>query len=194
MFDEKLKAELKDEILHHLIDFGKGIDVNNIHTEFFEDRYHVDKIKLLAKEIADYGSDIVKVVSNGRILAATGITTDFLEKGGFIGLHHKQELEKKKEEKLKGQEQKKLSNEVRLTGWQIKSYPFVLIVSVLTFIYTLVDFIEKFKPKSEPVAKEYFQEELDKIKTELQEENRKLKEELFKAEMLISTYESEKTD
>ena len=92
---EFFKAELKDRFLEYALERRDYFEIQTLYDEFLRPNYDLQFVKRLVREIQQYDSGLLDIMSgNGQemfMLASTSVTQDFLHEGGFMEMYVKEE-------------------------------------------------------------------------------------------------------
>ena len=92
---EFFKAELKDKFMQYASEREDYFETRLLYDEFLRPNYSMEFVEKLIKEIIDYDSNLLDIMSGNGIkifmLSSTAYTTDFLEEGGFTNLFVQEE-------------------------------------------------------------------------------------------------------
>ncbi len=176
---EFFKAELKDRFLEYALDRSDYFEIQTLYDEFLRPNYSLQYVERLVREILEYDSSLLDVMSgNGMdifMLASTSSTEDFLEDGGFMDMYVKEEekwdvfLDQLSSTRKPSNTQNKLFKAPSLK--KEKTLLMVLISAIaMSFLFTVISifketFLEpgyvpadEFKRKMELLQEQYLQE------------------------------------
>lgn len=199
--DKVDRVEFKDEVLKLVRESGT-CNKRDVSSQFSEDakgKYFED----IFKELVD--SNLINVTSRTKDSKRIEITyqgKELLDLGGFTKQYEleveniKEGIQKKRDDiKLQELQKENLQLINRLNKQKLKTHWIPIIISLLGLVTALASF---FRPSND-VSKEQLEtkierieNELEELRTDYKEQNDKLKDDLYKADMLISTYESDK--
>lgn len=202
---EFFKAELKDRFLNYAHARKDYFEVSVLYEEFLSPNYDQLFVERLVREILEYDENLLDVMSgNGAeifMLASTPHTLGFLEDGGFLDMHVKEEekwdsffnqlgtskkLSKSERELLK-QKSPSLKRERTLLTLLVSAI-------VISFLFTLYSILNNtlFEPKY--VSKEEFEKRVERLELEYKAENERLETALRIANETIDSLQSVKAD
>jgi len=158
---EFFKAELKDKFLQYALARDDYFEIHLLYDEFLRPNYSLEFVEKLIREIIDFDSDLLDIMSgNGSkifMLSATGLTEDFLHEGGFKDLFVQEEekwdtfLEQlSNTRKLSHEEKANLGRSEKKVYRRERLLLFGLIVAVaISFLHTLFSVFAPLLSKSE---------------------------------------------
>lgn len=179
-------AQLKDKILRYVVendvsnemDVFEALDKPLKHVRLFQDftteMFRHDHKYFLRHERPQ--SELKDPIFD---LYMTDQTKPFLDKGGFVGIYEDTKKELEEKEKVK-----KAANKQTLYWW------LPIGVSIMSTIVAIFSLIKSSNSVSQSDI-ELIQYNIDSLKSDFKKENDKLKERIYKAELLIAVYESE---
>ncbi|CAM4410404.1 hypothetical protein [Zobellia nedashkovskayae] len=210
--EKKKKAESQDDILKYMLSNSKVktkhsemtrmFGSNDFYKDLFNKEFELEIIDKLILEIIEFGNDIVKNPHKQNIEPNQN-TQKFLNDGGFVSEYYrKTEEDNRKNEYVLGEQRIRELQEENLilnnkfTTQKLKTHWVPIIISMIGVAISIVALgASKFQFSDNFVLDgyikrieqlEYNQKQLEK---DLLQENYKLKEEVYKAEMLISVCE-----
>jgi len=183
--DDKVRASYKDEILNYLIlEKPRAIGVKDIVRIVFKNAITPEQVAELCDDMLYDDADII-IKGPGFSEASYGATDmaeEFIIKYGGYTSHYIGQKNLEHQERVKGYERNNLQDEInRLQKRNLTFFWVPIAISVIALIWSIL------KPSNDT-------DRLDKIEDRielLEKENAQLKEELYKAEMMLKVYESE---
>ncbi|TAI49497.1 hypothetical protein [Flagellimonas allohymeniacidonis] len=195
---EFFKAELKDRFLEYALERRDYFEIQTLYDEFLRPNYNLDFVERIIREIRDYDRQLLDVMSgNGMemfMLASTPSTQDFLDGGGFLDMHVKEE---EKWDKFIGQlpESRKLTRDEK--EYLEKNSPalkkertlLILLISAIgiSFLFTVYGIVKDTFLEPQYVPMDDFERSLEKVRLQYQEENLRLNKELEQAKIIIDS-------
>jgi hypothetical protein len=180
------KAELKDKFLQYALEREDYFEAQLLYDEFLRPNYSLEYVEKLIREIIDYNSALLDIMSgNGSkifMLSATAHTPDFLEEGGFKDLYIEEEekwdtfLEQlSNTRKLTSEEKASLGHTEKETYKRERRLLYGLITAVaISFLFTLFSLLRPIFYKSEKARLEEMETKINV----LENQNHELREEL----------------
>ncbi|UII75071.1 hypothetical protein LV716_12485 [Flagellimonas sp. HMM57] len=195
---EFFKAELKDRFLKYAISRRDYFEVKVLYDEFLHPNYSLDFVEKLIKDIRDHDAALLDVMSgNGVevfILASTPKTKDFLNEGGFMDMHIKEEekwdvfLNQLSGDRKLSKDEKLLLEKNSKTFKREKTLLIVLVSAVvISFLFTLFSVIKGVLIETDYVQKEEFEREMRQLRSKYIEENQSLEKELQRAQATMDS-------
>ncbi|MEO1485910.1 MAG: hypothetical protein AAFU57_09190 [Bacteroidota bacterium] len=200
---EFFKAELKDRFLNYAHARKDYFEVSVLYDEFLSPNYDQKFVERLLREILEYDDSLLDVMSgNGAeifMLASTPHTLGFLEEGGFLDMHVKEEEKwdsffnqlstskklSKSERDLLQQKSPSLKRERTLLTLMVSAI-------IISFLFTLYSILNNtlFKPQYVPKAE--FEKRVERLEREYKAENERLEMALQKANATIDSLHNSK--
>ncbi|MEM0931197.1 MAG: hypothetical protein AAGJ12_01945 [Bacteroidota bacterium] len=197
---EFFKAELKDRFLQYALNRRDYFETQALYDEFLRPNYNLDFVKKLIKEICDYDSSLLDIMSgNGSeifMLASTPKTQYFLQESGFLDMHVKEEEKWDSllhqisgSRKLSKNEKSILKNNSSLR--REKNLLSLLIAAVvISFLFTLYSILNNTFLKPQYVPMDEFERKMERLELQYQSENQRLSNELAKARSTIDSLQN----
>lgn len=199
---EFFKAELKDRFLEYALERRDYFEIQSLYDEYLRPNYSLKFVEKLIKEIIDYDSHLLDIMSGNGVevfmLASTPSTQDFLNEGGFMNMFVKEEekwdtfLEQlSSTRKLSAEEKSNLGKVGKTSFGREKTLLIALIFAVsISFLFTLFSILKGVFFDSDSISQRDFEEKLYQIQVQ-----NKQKEELLRDEIkaLKSQIESKET-
>lgn len=195
---EFFKAELKDRFLEYALKRRDYFEIQVLYDEFLRPNYSLKFVEKLIKEIREYDSDLLDVMSGNGVqifmLASTPNTHLFLNEGGFKDMHLKEEEKwdvffdqlsgsrklSKDEKKLLKKNSSSLKREKTLLITMISAI-------VISFLFTLFSILKSTLLEPEYVPVDEFEQKLEQVRIEYLQKNERLEKELEKANSVIDS-------
>ncbi|UII78697.1 hypothetical protein [Flagellimonas sp. CMM7] len=195
---EFFKAELKDRFLEYALKRRDYFEIQALYDEFLRPGYNLDFVVKLIKEIQDYDSNLLDIMSgNGAeifMLASTPSTHHFINDGGFKDMHIREEekwdvfLDQLSGNRKLSKDEKKL---LKKNSPSLKREKTLLIAMVsaivISFLFTLFSILKSMLFEPEYVPADEFEEKLDQVRLEYLQKNERLEKELEKANSVIDS-------
>lgn len=196
-------AKLKDEIL----DFGIRVLNGHVNPNLFrnengipyknheEEIVYSHAIQRACEEIAAYGNNIVSTFEDSKDSFVCGqMTEKFLDDGGFVTQYNKEAKAMRnmnhgilQDKRLKDLTEKNL-NLKNKTYW----LPIAISIVSLGFAaYSLLKPSNNVPQEQYDTKMESIEKDIQQLRIDFKQENDKLKDRLYKAELLIAVYESD---
>lgn len=199
-------AKLKDQLLKGLLNHGHEIGHPIISQELLDGRLNEEEVKLMIYEISSFQLNLMTMDLNnpGILVSATRHTQAFLDNGGFQKMEEDvlfkiEELERKQMELEEIEEIKKENVRLinRLNKQKLKTHMMPILISGISALIALSALgwsIYKFSNKPpEPVDDSRLRNiemKMKQLENGLKKDLDSLQNELYKAQMLIDSYES----
>ncbi len=198
---EFFKAELKDRFLNYAHARKDYFEVSVLYDEFLSPNYNEAFVERLLREILEYDDNLLDVMSgNGAeifMLASTSHTLGFLEDGGFLDMHVKEEEKwdsffnqlgtskklSKSERDLLQQKSPTLKRERTVLTLMVSAI-------VISFLFTLYSILYNTLLQPEYVPKAEFEKRMERLELEYKAENERLEMALQKANGTIDSLQS----
>ncbi|SHG16263.1 hypothetical protein [Flagellimonas flava] len=202
---EFFKAELKDRFLEYATDRRDYFEIQVLYDEFLRPNYDLGFVEKLIREIRDYDTNLLDVMGgNGAeifMLASTRNTQDFLDDGGFMDMHVKEE---EKWDTFLGQlaNNRKLSKDEKqllkrsTPGPKRERTLLVLLISaiVFSFLFTLFSILKGAFWEPDYVPVDEFERKLEQIQERYNRENQRLGNQLEQARITIDSLKGDAQD
>lgn len=195
---EFFKAELKDRFLEYATERSDYFEVQVLYDEFLRPNYDLGFVEKLVKEIRDYDNDLLDVMGgNGSeifMLASTRGTQDFLDEGGFMDMHVKEEekwdtlLNQMSNHRKLSKDEKKLLKKNSPAHQRERNLLIALISAVvISFLFTLYSILNGALLEPEYVPIDEFERKLEQMQERYDLENRQLSDQLKRAKATIDS-------
>ncbi|MEM7486203.1 MAG: hypothetical protein AAF348_13430 [Bacteroidota bacterium] len=195
---EFFKAELKDRFLKYALSRRDYFEIKVLYDEFLHPNYSLDFVGKLIKDIRDHDADLLDVMSgNGVevfILASTPKTQDFLDEGGFMDMHVKEEekwdvfLNQLSGNRKLSKDEKLLLEKNSQTFKREKTLLIVLVSAVaISFLFTLFSVLKEVLMEPDYVRKDEFVREMQQLRSKYIQENQRLEIELSQARLALDS-------
>ncbi|MBS9462984.1 hypothetical protein KIM67_11225 [Flagellimonas sp. 389] len=195
---EFFKAELKDRFLKYALSRRDYFEIKVLYDEFLHPNYSLDFVEKLIKDIRDHDSDLLDVMSgNGVevfILASTPKTQVFLNEGGFMDMHVKEEekwdvfLNQLSGDRKLSKDEKLLLEKNSQTFKREKTLLIFLVSAVvISFLFTLFSVLKGVLMEPEYVQKDEFIREIQQLRSKYIQENQRLELELSQTRLELDS-------
>lgn len=195
---EFFKAELKDRFLEYALGRSDYFEIQTLYDEFLRPNYSLQFVEKLIKEIQEYDSELLDVMSgNGMdifMLASTPSTEDFLEEGGFMDMYVKEEekwdvfLEQLSSARKLSRDEKQLLKKSSPSLKKEKTLLIILISAIaISFLFTLISILNSSFLEPEYVPADEFERRMEQLYLQYIEENQRLQEELKESRTLLDS-------
>lgn len=167
MIENISEGEAKDLILKYCIDNNKGlISSNELRKELFPND-SIDLVNLLLEKIDNTYDRVADVRMNSRTkyISSNGITSVFLEQGGFTKSERDAAELKEKEAEKERIEFEKTTIDLRLKKWQVKTFWPIFIFAFIGFGFGVYNFINSLSTSKDTTERE---ERIEKMESELE--------------------------
>jgi len=197
--DGKELAEFKDEILRLIVDKEHGADNRWLYHQVKFDGLTSEYLTEILKEIESFrrsGKLITLTFGETLHIQRTPQTKSFLEKEGFVNEWklQRETTQRQNHNALRGQrieelQETNLQLTNRLNRQKLKTHVLPIVISLVALAWSIFkpsDIVSQEEHNKRIERLEYNQKQLEKG---LKQENKKLQEKLYKAEMLIKVLE-----
>ncbi|MEX0312901.1 MAG: hypothetical protein AB3N18_01890 [Allomuricauda sp.] len=195
---EFFKAELKDRFLQYALQRRDYFEIQTLYDEFLHPNYSLSFVKKLVKDIQDYDSSLLDIMSgNGAeifMLASTPSTSKFLERGGFKDMHIKEEEkwdvfldQLATNQNLSKDEKKLLSKHTPKHKKEKLLLLFLISAIAISFLFTLLSIFNSMFLKPEYVPLDDFERKLEQTRSQYQQDNQKLLLELEQTKLTLDS-------
>lgn len=193
---EFFKAELKDRFLEYALERSDYFEIQTLYDEFLRPNYSLQYVERLVREILEYDSGLLDVMSgNGMeifMLASTPATQDFLNDGGFMDMYVKEEekwdvfLDQLSSTRKPSNQGKKLFRPPSLK--KEKTMLMVLISAIaMSFLFTVISIFKETFLEPEYVPADEFQRKMELLQEQYLQENGRLQSELEQAHRVLDS-------
>ncbi|PWL38187.1 hypothetical protein DKG77_07850 [Flagellimonas aquimarina] len=201
---EFFKAELKDRFLEYALKRRDYFEIQVLYDEFLRPNYTLEFVRKLIKEIREYDSGLLDVMSGNGVqifmLASTPNTHLFLNEGGFKDMHVKEEekwdvfLNQLSGHRKLSKDEKNLLKKKSPWLKREKTLLITLISAiVISFLFTLFSILKEVLLEPEYVPVEEFDQKLEQVRLEYQQKNETLERELERAKVVIDSLNKQST-
>ncbi len=195
---EFFKAELKDRFLEYALGRRDYFEIQVLYDEFLSPGYNLEFVEKLVKEIQDYDSNLLDIMSgNGAeifMLASTPNTHLFINDGGFKDMHIKEEEkwdvfldQVSNNRKLSKVERKLLKKNSPVLKREKKILILLISAIVISFLFTLFSILKGMLLEPEYVPVDEFERKMEQFQEQYIQENERLIQELREAQMVIDS-------
>ncbi len=195
---EFFKAELKDRFLEYALGRRDYFEIQVLYDEFLSPGYNLEFVEKLVKEIQDYDSNLLDIMSgNGAeifMLASTPNTHLFINDGGFKNMHIKEEEkwdvfldQVSNNRKLSKDERKLLKKNSPVLKREKKILILLISAIVISFLFTLFSILKGMLLEPEYVPVDEFERKMEQFQEQYIQENERLIQELREAQMVIDS-------
>ncbi len=195
---EFFKAELKDRFLEYALGRRDYFEIQVLYDEFLSPGYNLEFVEKLVKEIQDYDSNLLDIMSgNGAeifMLASTPNTHLFINDGGFKDMHIKEEEkwdvflnQVSNNRKLSKDERKLLKKNSPVLKREKKILILLISAIVISFLFTLFSILKGTLLEPEYVPVDEFERKMEQFQEQYIQENERLIQELREAQMVIDS-------
>lgn len=195
---EFFKAELKDRFLEYALDRQDYFEAQVLYDEYLRPNYSLEFVTKLIKEIMEHDANLLDVMAGNGVdifmLASTRNTQDFLDDGGFMDMHVKEEekwdtfLDQMSNNKKLSKDERALLKKNSPILKKERTILLILISAVVvSFLFTLFSLLNGLFWEPEYVPADEFERKLEALKSQYTEENQKLEQELDKARLTIDS-------
>ncbi|TXN34932.1 hypothetical protein FVB32_10050 [Flagellimonas hymeniacidonis] len=195
---EFFKAELKDRFLEYALGRRDYFEIQVLYDEFLSPGYNLEFVEKLVKEIQDYDSNLLDIMSgNGAeifMLASTPNTHLFINDGGFKDMHIKEEEkwdvfldQVSNNRKLSKDERKLLKKNSPVLKREKKILILLISAIVISFLFTLFSILKGMLLEPEYVPVDEFERKMEQFQEQYIQENERLIQELREAQMVIDS-------
>lgn len=192
------KAELKDRFLHYALRRRDYFEIRTLYDEFLKPNYSIDFVKKLIREIRDYDNQLLDIMSgNGMemfMLASTPVTQRFLDEGGFLDMHIKEEEKWDSFLNQLSSDRKQAENDRRYlkkNSEPLKRERNLLVILItaitISFLFTIYGIVKDAFWEPQYVPMDEFEKRLEIIRSQYQTENQRLSTELKDAKSIIDS-------
>jgi len=189
---EFFKAELKDRFLEYALERSDYFEIQTLYDEFLRPNYSLEFVEKLVREILEYDSGLMDVMSgNGMeifMLASTPNTEDFLEEGGFMDMYVKEEekwdvfLDQLSSTRKLTKDEKKLIKRGSPALKREKTLLILLISAItISFLFTLASIFKETLLEPDYVPADEFERKMQQLEEQYIQENQRLQSELKQA-------------
>nr|WP_299345291.1 hypothetical protein [Allomuricauda sp.] len=195
------KAELKDRFLQYALQRRDYFEIRTLYDEFLKPNYSLDFVKKLIREIREYDDQLLDIMSgNGMemfMLASTPVTQRFLDEGGFLDMHIKEEekwdsfLNQLSSDRKQATKERRYLKKSSKPLRRERNLLVILITAIaISFLFTIYGILKDtfFEPQYVPMDE--FERKLEHIRLEYQNENQRLSVELENAKSVIDSLKS----
>lgn len=198
---EFFKAELKDRFLEYALERTDYFEIQILYDEFLRPNYNLGFVEKLIREIRDYDSNLLDIMGgNGAeifMLASTRITQDFLDEGGFMDMHVREEEkwdtfvnQLSNNPKLSKNEKQLLKKSSPARKKERTLLSLLIAAVVVSFLFTLYSLFQGAFLEPEYVPADEFERRLDQVRFQYLEENKRLGKELQEARLTIDSLQA----
>ncbi|AWX43527.1 hypothetical protein HME9304_00516 [Flagellimonas maritima] len=199
---EFFKAELKDRFLKYALNRSDYFEIQVLYEEFLHPNYSLNFVVKLVRDIREYDSGILDVMSgNGAevfMLASTPKTQDFLNGGGFTDMYIKEEekwdvfVNQLSDKRESSKDSTLLLHENSLNLKREKTLLIIIISAVVvSFLFTIFGILKEvfLEPRYIPIDE--FDRKIELLKSEYIRGIDSLKFDLKKTELKLDSLQKE---
>ncbi|MDC6366772.1 MULTISPECIES: hypothetical protein [Flavobacteriaceae] len=198
---EFFKAELKDRFLEYALDRSDYFEIQTLYDEFLRPGYSLEFAVKLVREIQDYDSELLDVMSgNGMeifMLASTPSTGAFLEDGGFMDMYVKEEekwdafVNQLSNNRKLSKDEKKLLKK-NSPGLKKERTLLVVLITAITisFLFTLFSILKDTLLEPRYVPLDEFERKIEQLQQQNNNEKEQLQQELKELQSIIDSLKS----
>ncbi len=195
---EFFKAELKDRFLEYALGRRDYFEIQVLYDEFLSPGYNLEFVEKLVKEIQDYDSNLLDIMSGNGVeifmLASTPNTHLFINDGGFKDMHIKEEEkwdvfldQVSNNRKLSKDERKLLKKNSPVLKREKKILILLISAIVISFLFTLFSILKGTLLEPEYVPVDEFERKMEQFQEQYIQENERLIQGLREAQMVIDS-------
>lgn len=195
---EFFKAELKDRFLEYALERRDYFETQTLYDEFLRPNYSLEFAERLIKEIRDYDSNLLDIMSGNGVeifmMASTPKTQNFLDEGGFMDMYVKEEekwdgffKQLSNNHKLSNDEKKLLKENSPGLRQERRLLIGLIIAIAVSFLFTLYSLLKEALFEPEYVPADEFDRKIERIRSEYMQENQRLTKELEAAKEAIDS-------
>lgn len=198
IMSEFFKAELKDRFLEYALERSDYFEIQTLYDEFLRPNYSLQYVEKLVREIQEYDSDLLDIMSgNGMeifLLASTPSTQDFLDEGGFMRMYVSEEekwdvfLDQLSSKPKRSNDEKKYPTK-GATPLRRERTLLVLLLSAIgvSFVLTLYSFFKEILFEPEYVPADEFDRKVEQLEGQYLLENQRLRAELEDTKRILDS-------
>jgi hypothetical protein len=201
--DLRAEAKAKDAIIRYMLDNPTKRDKFGDQPRMFKqsDFEDVDfgralnfpTIARLVKEIKCHNEEVVTQL-DAIYIESNSKTQGFIDSGGFVALYEKEVEAALKSSKIEELTETELKQKIRNNRWSLPLSITGIVIALGTLVWSIYSSYnnvteEQLNPKINSI-----QSRLQQLENGLQKERDSLKEELYKAEIIIAIYEKDNID
>lgn len=202
---EFFKAELKDRFLEYATGRRDYFEIQVLYDEFLRPNYDLGFVEKLIREIRDYDTNLLDVMGgNGAeifMLASTRNTQDFLDEGGFMDMHVKEEekwdtfLDQLGNDRKLSKDEKQLLKK-NSSEQKRERRLLVLLISAIVFstLFALFNILKGTFWEPDYVPVDEFERKLEQIQDRYDLENQRLSNQLEQARATIDSLTGDSRD
>ncbi|NAY93025.1 hypothetical protein GTQ34_13960 [Muricauda sp. JGD-17] len=200
---EFFKAELKDRFLEYALERKDYFEIQTLYDEFLRPNYDLQFVEKLVKEIQEYDSELLDIMSgNGQeifMLASTSYTQGFLNEGGFMEMYVKEEekwdtfLDQLSNDRKLSKDEKQLLKKNSAGLKREKNLLITLIVAIgISFLFTIVSIFKATFLEPEYVPLDDFERKMEQLQLQYLDENQQLKARLKQQQATLDSFKLER--
>ena len=198
---EFFKAELKDRFLEYALERRDYFEIQTLYDEFLRPNYDLQFVKRLIREIQQYDSGLLDIMSgNGQemfMLASTSTTQDFLHEGGFMEMYVKEEekwdtfLNQLSNNRKLSKDEKQLLKKNSPSLKREKNLLILLIAAIaISFLFTVFSIFKSVFFEPEYVPLDEFERKMQQLELQYIEENQQLRIQLDRQRAVLDSLNS----